>query len=417
MFGVSRMLISKGGLSALATIAALGLAVSASAQITHSLPMTGTWFQNRGPLVDIPVNGGPTFCGPKNVMAGCIGQGGVNFAPANGGVPNQGVQSLMITIGSTANDPARFTVPTFAFGQSLGTQNTHVSFVPTVVQLDTHFSLNGPGAETGGPNVDRVFEKNAWAVQGHTGRLGLTFAWCPNYAGPPPCPGPMVRPGGPESGIVRYSNPGGNGFGGTMAMIQNSGPSGTGTEPHTVWVTGGTAGGGTRILVNQPFGFATAPQHPGRGYASYDPDNLSSGPVYIGFMTSNQTALQTGINGPMNGLITFIGPMIPTPNPADTNENWGFPWTTGRVQASNIQTNMGAMGTTVLSGTGSDNRTQLGAGTITLVAGGTTHRIGAGQDFAAFDIVTMTVPEPGAALALGLSLAAIGGLYRLRRRF
>jgi hypothetical protein len=393
----------------MAAIAALGLAASASAQ--HSLPMTGTWYQNRGPLVDIPVNGGPGLCftpPPGNVAAGCIN----NFRPNGGGIPNIAGQSLMITAGATANDPARFTVPTQAFGQMLGTQNAHVSIVPTVVQLDSSFLLDGPGLELGGANVDRIFEKNAWSVQGHTGRLALSFAWCPGVGGPAcPDPRPTINGNpGPENGLVRYSNPGGNGFGGTMAMLTNTG------AQSQVWVVVGTAGGGTPLLAIQPFG-GMGTQHPGRGYATTDTDALNSGPIYIGFMTSNQTPLQTGLVGPMNGLITAIGPMIPTPNPADTNRNWGFPWTTGNVFAQNIQTNQGAMGTTTISGAGSDMRTQAGAGTITLVAGGTTHRVGAVTDFAAFDIVTMTVPEPGAALALGLSLAVIGGLYRVRRRF
>jgi hypothetical protein len=124
----------------------------------------------------------------------------------------------------------------------------------------------------------------------------------------------------------------------------------------------------------------------------------------------------TGLNGPMNGLITFLGPQVATA-PPDNTTNWGFPWTTGNVFVQDIQTNMGAMATTTISVSGTDNRTQAGGGNISLVAGGTSHRVGAITDFKALDIVTMTLPEPGQALLLGLSLSVIGGLYRLRRRF
>jgi len=416
MRGFSQVLTGKGGLSALAAIAAIGLAASASAQ-THSLPMTGEWFQNRGPLVDIPVQGGPQLCGPNNVMTGCIN----NFRPAMGGVPHRNGTTVMITPGATPNDPARFTLQSSAFERNLGgmiTSNTHVSIVPTVVQLDTNFRNRGPGSipASNGPNVDRIFEKNAWSVQGQTGRLAQTFAWCPGVGGPAcPDPRPSINGNlGQTNGLIRYTNPGGNGFGGTMAMIQASG-----TSAHHIWVVIGTAGGPnmTPLLLRQGFGAMTAAQHPGRGYATVDQDALSSGPIYVGFMTSNQTALQSGLNGPMNGLITSLGFMLPTLAPADVNSNWGMPWTTGNVFVQNIETNMGAPGTTTISAAGTDNRTQAGAGNITLVAGGTSLRVGAAQNFSGFDMVTMTLPEPGAALALGLSLAAIGGLYRLRRRF
>jgi hypothetical protein len=399
-------------LFAVAVIAALGLAVSASAQITHSLPMTGQWFQNRGPLVDIPINGGPQLCfGGNNVMTGCINL----FRPATGGIKDAtGIQSLMITAGTSASDPADFTMPTNAFTQMLPPQHTHVSIIPTVVQLDTQFQLIGPPLETAGPNVDRIFEENAWAVQGHTGRLGLSFAWCPGVGGPLcPDPRPTVNGNtGPENGLVRYSNPGGNAFGGTMAMLTNT-PPGNGA----IWVVVGTAGGpmNTPLLLRQNFS-GMGRQHPGAGYAVSDTDMLAAGPIYLGFMTSNQTALQTGLNGPMNGLITFVGG-FQFSAPPDNNTNWGFPWTTGNVFVQDIQTNMGAMATTTISASGTDNRTQAGAGTISLVAGGTSHRVGAVTDFKAFDIVTMELPEPGSALLLGLSLSVIGGLYRLRRRF
>ncbi|MEO2162427.1 MAG: hypothetical protein ABGY29_07875, partial [bacterium] len=54
----------------------LGLAlVVANTAAARTLSMSGQWFQNRGPLVDIPNNGGPTVCFPGNfgdVKDGCV---------------------------------------------------------------------------------------------------------------------------------------------------------------------------------------------------------------------------------------------------------------------------------------------------------------------------------------------------------
>lgn len=412
------MLVRNALLSAVAATAAVGFfAASASAQ--YAVPMTGAWYQNRGPLVDIPVNGGVSICGATggtNVAIGCIGQAGnPPFRPSGGGIPDVGGQTVMVlTPGATPNALPRISVPPSAFGQNLGIQNTHVSIIPTVVQLDTAFTLTGPALETAGPNPDRILEPNAATVQTQTGRLALSFGWCPGVGGPActdPRPAVNGNPG-PENGLVRYSNPGGQGFGGTMAMLTNT-PPGAGA----IWVVVGTAMGpmNTPLLLRQAFS-GMGRQHPGAGYAAVDTDALASGPIFLGFMTSNQSPAQTGLNGPMNGLITFLGPQVNTA-PADMNTNWGFAWTTGTVFVQDIQTNMGAMATTTLSAMGTNNLNQFGEGNITLVAGGTSHRAGAVTDFKAFDIVTMTLPEPGQALMLGLSLSLIAGLYGLRRRF
>ena len=94
------------GLSALAfLILALGFAAAASAQVTYR--MTGEWFMNRGPLIDIPNNGGPMSCA-GGTPSGCIGQAGWGLEPVNGGIPGM----APVAVGTARS----FTVPPNAFG-------------------------------------------------------------------------------------------------------------------------------------------------------------------------------------------------------------------------------------------------------------------------------------------------------------
>jgi hypothetical protein len=376
-------------------LAAIFLAGVAHAQQT--LPMTGQWFRNSGPLVDIPINGGPVLCGGP-VQTGCVN----NFRPLNGGVP-----ATSNATGQVKNDdgigPATFTLPPDAFTQNLGTQIATVAVVPTVVQLTTQFSIHGPVTEAPGANPDRILRPNAWT--GQTGRLAADFAWCPGtvMAGTPASAGPGVvgctNPipsigGGAYNGLVKYTG-GANAFGGTMALFL--------AGPGTVSVIVGTTGGIPLLGHSIIGGMMT--QQGGQGYAAFDTVMLASGPINLGFMQS-----------PTNMFITTSGPTVAA-IPADKNYNWGFPFTTGTVFVQNVQTNQGQAGTTTISEMGSDSRTLAGVGNITLVAGSTVHRALANQDFAGLDIVVMNfLPEPGATLMLGASLAAIGALYRLRRR-
>ena len=107
-----------------------------------------------------------------------------------------------------------------------------------------------------------------------------------------------------------------------------------------------------------------------------------------------------------------------------------MPWTTGTVKVSNTGMNGTKPETTVLSAMGYDNRTALGAGKITLVAGGTTHRMTkatAGsaanpQNYSALDVVNLNIGQSavpamspmGLATAAVLMMLAVG--YAFRRR-
>jgi hypothetical protein len=109
-------------------------------------------------------------------------------------------------------------------------------------------------------------------------------------------------------------------------------------------------------------------------------------------------------------MITGIGMQLPSA-PGDTRSNRGFPWTTGKVIVSNQDATP-----TTLTATGSDMRTQAGAAQITMVACGMPHRIASGANFMPMEVVTFTLPEPGSALMLGVSLSLIFALYRVSRR-
>jgi hypothetical protein len=396
----------------IAALAAFALAGAASAQ--QQLQMTGEWFSNRGPLVDIPQNGGPQFQSPCNVTDGCI----ENFKPADGGVPAAGTA----TVTTNPGGPATIRVPAGIFNQNkvLTPSTNLIPVAPTVVQLQTNFEAFAPGTEVGPGNLpgfadspDRILRANAWTNQ--SGRLSPAFAFCP---GPVNSTGgggfemlgfvtncvASKNAGGPGAynGIVQYQGNGINLFGGTMAMLLDNGG--------FVTVILGTTGG-QPLIAHQPIG---APgdtgilrsQVTGGGYALFNTAYLQPGPGNVGFMTD-----------PSQGKITTVGPSIGNIIPADVNFNWGFPHTTGAITVMKAETIVGNPATTTFTAQGTDSRTAAGVGNITLVSGGLTHRLIASNSTPALNIVTMTfTPEPGPTLMLATSLLTIGGLYAFLRR-
>ena len=397
--------------------ATMMIATVASAQISQ-LQMTGEWYSNRGPLIDIPQNGGPQLqFFPCETTTGCLN----NFKPADGGVPIDGAYYVPVDVTPNIAGPATIRLNPGVFGQNkILTPSTNlVTIVPTVIQLQTNFEVFAPGTENGpgtaSDSPDRILRADAWTNQ--SGRLAPAFAFCP---GPVTGVGAtLVKVGfvtnctnsnaatgpGAYNGIVQYSGNGANNFGGTMAIMLTGGG--------FVSVIIGTTGGSLMqpLVGHQPIGRPGATslrsQVEGGGYAHLNSAYLQSGPVNVGFQT-NLTA----------GKITQIGPSLPSIMlPPDRNLNWGFPHTTGQISIMNVETNQGRPGTTTLVATGIDNRTAMGVGNISLVSGGTSYRVFAGQSFAALNILNMTfTPEPGASLMLGASLLAIGGLYLAVRR-
>ncbi len=388
-----------------------------------SFSMSGQWFQNRGPLVDIPINGGPTPCG-FNLKTGCVG----NLRPLNGGIP-----ALGTAVSAMGVNPAAFTIPPGAFGQALGSQRTPVGFVPTVVQLATAFTFSGPAsvvqASAASPPfavaAPAVFQRNAHLndagqTAGATPRAAANFAWCPGVGGPA-CPSGLAATGASGiQGIVSYTG-GGNVFGGTMGMLLKGAAGSTSIIAGTVVIpTGGAGTSMVPLLAHLPIPANPTFMNPQAGGVSYAYANqvvLGSAQMYIGFMTSSAMGLITW-TGPL--LTTGGTPMSPQTIPGDTNLNWGFPWTTGTVSVMN--TEAGQTGT--LTAMGTDSRTGAGKGSIVMVAGGTSHRVLSTLDFEALEVVVLDfsdgTPTPSmgpAGLATVATLMALTAGYAIRGRF
>lgn len=411
----------------LLTIASLVLANAASAKV---LSMTGSWFQNRGPLIDIPQKGGAVPCGSfpgapvgPGLENGCVN----NLAPLLGGI--DGAAPLVVE----GSSPAEFVIPTDAFSLFPGQPWVGaVAVAPTVQQLASTFTFMGPGrvGASGNPSSAKFLANAATADPGQAGRLGASFSWCPGGGtagsgfgpGVSNCTDPAnaTPTAGNWNGRISYTA-GANNFGGTMAMLMG------GVGYVSVVIT--AIPGFPAAIGHQQIGGGVGVQRAqvqGAGYGFVNFNNFPAGNVYATFMTAtpctnNLPALPFGC-----GVITAQGPLVGPFIPADSQANFGMPWTTGTVRVSNTGMNGTQPATTVISVMGADNRTALGAGKITMVAGGTTHRNAKAtsnpQNYAALDIVNLDIGQTavpamspmGLATAAVLMMLAVG--YAFRRR-
>jgi len=395
----------------------LGLAlVAANTAAARTLSMSGQWFQNRGPLVDIPNNGGAVPCFPTNfgdVKDGCVN----NLRPANGGIP-AAAQTISVTGGSPANFSI---VDNAAFAQAGGTANratVPVVGIPTVIQLASQFSLAGPALTTplGGGGA-AAFQANAWSNdprQIADGRLIKNFTWCPPGGA---CTGGIGTSLGAYQAVMKYTE-GANAFGGTMAMMLSN------TAVVSIRVAT-PAPSGPRVLhqLVGALGNPPSPQMGGGGYANARTIQLLDGPLHLNYTIPLPCTSMFGEQpSPAGcGVIGAQGPQIAT-LPGSQNKDWGMPWITGTVFVKNLGST-GPDSTTTFSIMGSDNRTGAGVGTITMVAGATSQRIPSSNHFAALEVVTMTfaptaTPALSAPAILALvSLMVLAGGYMVRRRF
>jgi hypothetical protein len=346
--------------------------ITATGSQAAQFQMSGTWKSNRGPQIIIPVFAGApcsgVFCGMGQVTAA-----GLN--------PGQ-----------------QLTVPQNRFFESGGGVLVPVPG-PTVVQLTTMLSAKGP-------------QNNAVFKAGPKGSRPQDFAWCPTATkgvGKLNClNGHASASGGSHfrPGRIRYTH-GTNQFGGIAQVLLKGG------GEVTVFI-GGTVM--MQQMLHNPFGGASvfAPQQGGGAFQNLGSVMLAAGNITLQTMTvAMQGKATTG------GVITAPGAIVGM-GPPETNYSTGFPFTTGKVQATNPTTGNGR-GTTMLTLTGMDIMTGMGGRNIVMVASAITKRIIAGTTYLHLENLNMTlspleVPSMsrGAYAVAALLVLATG--YALRRR-
>jgi len=351
------------GALAIALVLLLGLVSAAQAK---QFAMSGKWVQRRG-VAYIP-------------------QG-----PQSGGLP--AISGAVVTV----QPGGTLSVPTGAFYVK-----TSVKWpLPQVslVQLSSHFTDHAP-------LVKGVLKAGNWVGT----RPFADFAWCPGATANPNCATPKstgeTAPAsqGTHHGLIRYKA-GPNQFGGAMQLFSGGG----GVISFLLGATGPT-------VMHNPFGGATgaAPtEAPGGVYANSTLDDvLPGGPITTGCAFSPY------------GLITVPGTPTGGYGSTATWDQFGFPWTTGKIYVSG--TNAGPYTSTIVTITGSKSLTPQGAGNITLVAGGIANGLHSfKRTYMSFDRVTMKLTFPvsplpsmstgGVAAGALLMVLAVG--YALRRRF
>ena len=285
------------------------------------------------------------------------------------GLPlNPGFAPGMGLVTATGSAPAHLTVKPGRFAESAPGTVLPLAGM-TLVQLSTMFDVMGPQATAmfgPGPKPSRP----------------ASFTW-------------EVQAAGLQPGEVRY-RAGANQFGGTMQQLLSGGGS--------VSVTAGATGMGGALILHNPFAFGMAV---GAGYAATATLMLLGGDI----------TLQNAVP---NGVITMPGPVV-LMGPPDTVRTTGFPWTTGQVRVVVPCYCSISSVPTIVTLTGLDDRTPLGAGHLVLVSGGLVRRVTANSFSAHTGVLDLTI-EPlavpslsraGVAAAL-LALLAAG--YAVRRR-
>lgn len=266
----------------------------------------------------------------------------------------------------------------------------------------------------------RKFLKSAWkggpasTFNSQTGRAGADFTWC---WGNPGCT-TINQPPASQALIVRYIA-GPNRFGGTSNQLVNTGIAGS------LFIDFGF-----QVEANILDAGMGAIQVEGRGYADFLTDNLPAntmafatvmvGPVY-------QMALHRPsdpIGQPKLSLITAVGAPKAAVFPAQRNEKFGFPLTTGTVIARD--TNPPSLGPPVATltamgydcvnskGDGCATVTGMGARNISLVTGTVAHLTVLPVRTAA--VAHMFLPEPSHTGQLLAGVAALFGVAAWRAR-
>jgi hypothetical protein len=389
-------------LAALAVLAWLALPHPAAAR---KFQMSGSWISRNGSFF-MPLQFAYTLPGTQMTH---VSMGNLTYALGfpNGPILGQG------GVTATGSAPATLRIPRHRFVEEamalVPFNNTNLIQVTTNIGLDAPYASAtlAPGAGPG------------------------SFTWCPTD---PACitrggmlPTDPPQGGGPRNGRVIY-RAGANQFGGVMQLGLRGGGAVSfpfGSPPlraaHTRFAGVGTTlrnwAVGGRGLPDVP---ATAKAYLPRGFVTqptmFPP--MGSPILYPGPKVTTMLGTTLTGTGPIFYLHGVSGPMG-TPLGRFTTR-YGFAHTTGTVIVQ-----LTIYSETFFTVMGSDARSPLGAGNISLVAGGIAfHNVfvnPTGVGYGSFDKVTLTLAPPipslspaGAAAAVALVLLAAG--YALRRR-
>jgi hypothetical protein len=289
--------------------------------------------------------------------------------PTAGGSVNPYRTPVYATVGKTT--PKQLTLPTSAF-QMPFLYNYFVPLSNPYLYFSSQGNMYGP---VGGPAVFKAGPKTTRPA---------AFAWCANGGGPA-C---TAQPTTGKPGLVRYS-PGGSQFGGTMQIFVS-------TIGQTVAYLGYTG----PTMIHYPL-TGTLSGGAGGAYAN--------------------TVTLVGANASITYAPVIVSRRIQTPgSPVGSYSGYsatytGFPFTTGMVTAQVIRAGTTGSPDSTITGTGSDSRTALGKGNITMVAGGLAHSPGRFSVPIVVFMVTV-VPEPVLLLQLASGLLGLALLDKRRRR-
>jgi len=370
---------------------ALLFALPSSAN-ARKLQMSGTWALRTGQLF-VPLQFAASPHGSQITMTS-MGNLSKGFFFPQGPIPGAGI------VTETGGAPQALVVPRHRFVMNAGAAAPLVGW--TLVQITTMFAIDAPHQTAmlqpgGGPG---------------------SFTWCPSDPACTDPPGPDPPPGGPGiNGRIVY-RAGASQFGGTLQL--------------------GLAGSGLVTLVHRgqwPPQFAHHYLMLGPTDAAFAVGAAYATTVML-FPTPGVVSTYGGYHS-SGGLIVYPGPLVTTMGGLTTScapgcgpllvpaavssTQWGFPATTGTVLA---QQTTGTAGDDFFTVMGSDMRTLLGAGNISLVAGGLTRRNAPfwPTSYAVFQKVWMTLAAPTpslspAGIAAAAALVLLAAAYALRRRF
>ncbi len=401
----------KRSLALLTSLAAILLFATVSNAQTFS--MTGKAGTGSGIFIKLPAGG--AFATPCSEITGSQG-----FLPPPGSPTNITMTGVVLNPGGCIpGGPANVTTTGgggFAFSTNFFSQpfpgaiiNVPVPGNAGIPQLATSFMFAGPNV--GPAPIEPIspvlttslptnyanfgnFKAGAWMTQ--TNRASSNFTVCPGNL---VCTKPSQ---GSFPAIVKNSvgtdNTGG--FGGTMGLVLTTGPN-TSSVSQLV---------GPGIVAFFPLA-GMGSRAAGRGYGAMDTDSLMAAPVWAMY-----TLTPSAMGG--TGPFSVIG-MVTTPAgtfPMGTNNNTGWPWTTGTITVRGTGMSPGGM---TAGGTwrvaGFDTTDTMGQRNIQMVAGHFAQSTIQGPNGTP-NYSVMRLPEPGAALQLLAGVFGVLGLGIWRAR-